>query len=241
MTTRKLHSILGFVSLFAVAWHPCSWAADEVPSIPQRGKTLQSFVPSGYKIGIQAHADFNGDGREDIAALLWVSPDSPAPRPFIILLRQADGSYRLSLQTDKRFTDSSEADACGGGNWNCVPNIVAKNGALVISMPWGSAAGYDVYEKEFRLRKAAWYLVREAVYSIGGEQSCPEQGNAKAGERCFEQGVSNNLVTGIGTRYWKFVDDDGKETRVVRIKNSLVRRRLKQLTEVTEWEDMDQK
>jgi hypothetical protein len=235
----KRYTSLGIL-LLAVIWHPCTWAAADVIKIPQHGKTLQNFVPPDYEVGIDVRADFNGDGREDIAALLWVSPDSPKPRPLIILLRQANGDYQLSLHTEHRFTDSSEADSCGGGNWNCVPNINAKNGALIIGMPWGSAAGYEIHEKEFRLKKTEWYLVREAEYVVGNI-SCSEVSAKNDEERCIEQGVSNDEVASVETKYWKFVDDDGKETRVVRTNKALPKHPLKQLSKVTEWEGFDQK
>lgn len=237
MIFRKWFVSVSQALLVALAWQIPSLAAAGDLKIPRHGKSLQSFVPPGYKIGITVSADFNGDGKEDIAALLWVSPDSTKTRPLIILLAQAGGAYRLSARLD-HFTITEEDD-CGGGNFYCVPRIRANGRALVIDMPWGSAAGYEVYENEFQLIGSTWYQVRQSDYYLGLNLTCPESDASREDERCVEQGISKDLQTGIATDYSKFVDDDGKETRSFRTESTFSRIPLRHLSEA-KWESIEQ-
>ena len=237
MTFRKWFASASQVLLVALAWQLPSPATADDLKIPRQGKTLQSFVPSGYEISIAVRADFNGDGREDIAALLWMSPDSTKARPLIILLAQAGGAYRLSARLD-RFT-ITEADSCGGGNFYCVPRIRANGRALVIDMPWGSAAGYEVYENEFQLIGSTWYQVRQSDYYLGLNLTCPESDATHEDERCVEHGISKDLQAGIATNYSKFVGDDGKEIRSFRTESTFSKIPLRRLSEV-KWKSIEQ-
>ena len=208
-----------------------AFASDD-PIIPQQGNTLQSFVPEGYEIGDEVHGDFNGDGKEDIAAIFWVSPDSTKTRPLIILLAQQEGTYQLSARTD-RFTITEEED-CGVGNLYCVPQLQVKKQSLVISVASGSGGEYNVYENEFKLIKSVWYQVRHSDYTLG-EQTCQEPTEARKDERCIEQGLSSNFKTGVTSRYCQFVNDNGKQTRIYRTRISFSKVPLKDFSEA-EWE-----
>lgn len=222
------------VGVIALACHASSSTAAGALNIPHQGKSLQSFVPTGYEVGEEVHSDFDGNGRKDIAALLWVSPDSTETRLFIILLQQPNGTYRLSARVDS-FTMAT-GDSCGGGNFNCVPDISAKGKALVIRMPWGSAAGYDINESEFRLVGSGWFQVRQAQYQVGVKVSCPQGGAGRMNERCVEVGLSKNLKTGVETNYCKFADDRGRQTRLLTAKRKSNVRPLKTLSEV-QWSE----
>lgn len=230
-----LITALGWLSQKAYAQEPAAAVSSTVGrmNIPLHGRTLQSFVPEGYEIGVEVRSDFNGDGREDVAALLWISPDSTQTRPFIILLQQADGTYRLSERVDY-FTNADDV-GCGAGNWHCVPDILAKGRALVIGMARGSAAGYVIYENEFRLVSSTWRRVRQASYERGLDISCPLANQTHDAERCFEQGVSKDFKTGVATNYCRFVNDHGEQTRVQRSQSKIGVGPLKRLAEA-EWD-----
>lgn len=234
---KKWIAILGRSLWLTFAWSLTAFAAANNPDIPQHGNSLQSFVPLGYEIGIEVSGDFNGDGRKDIAVLLWVSPNSTNVRPLIILLGQVDGTYRLTARTD-HFSNPEE-NMCGAGNFNCIPQIRAEGRALIIGMAWGSAAGYQVQENEFRLIEGSWYQVGQAEYELGVDLTCSGSNAEHEGERCVEQGISRNLSAGIATKYCKFVNEDGKETRTQRTESSFAKSPLILLTEV-EWDSAEQ-
>ena len=195
---------------------------------------LEDFLPKDYEIAAKTEGDFTNHHRRDIAALLWVAPDSPRPRPFIILLQQADGSYRLSLRTDSFSFNDKICDG-GAGNWWCAPGLSVRGHDLVIAMSAGSAAGYYIVENEFRLISSEWYLVREAEYSRGGELTCVLSSPRKS-EHCLESGVSRNFQTGVATTYSKFHNDARGVTRVIRSNRKFGKEPLMLFTAAS-WEE----
>ncbi|MDR1075751.1 MAG: hypothetical protein LBL59_05500 [Xanthomonadaceae bacterium] len=42
-----------------------------LPTLPER-ESLQSFVPAGWKLGIERFADLDGDGVDDRVMMIWM-------------------------------------------------------------------------------------------------------------------------------------------------------------------------
>lgn len=77
-------------------------------TVPVSGKTLQSFIPKGWKLLEKAEGDLNKDGLADTSAVVeedrkWEMQDyGNAPqRILLILLKQKDGSFTLSISSLK--------------------------------------------------------------------------------------------------------------------------------------------
>lgn len=115
----------------------------------------------------------------------------------------------------------------------------ANGQLLVIGMQSGSAAGYQVDEKEFKLIGSSWYQVRQSDYELGIDLTCSESDPPHQNERCVEQGITKDLQAGIATNYSKFVDDDGKETRNIRTDSTFSKMPLRRLSEV-KWGNNEQ-
>src|SRR5579885_1055647 len=74
----------------------------KVPAFPKTGKTVNDFVPAGWKILKKAEGDLNKDNLPDMAVILASNVEDTnsddamdAPRPLLLLLKQADGSLVL--------------------------------------------------------------------------------------------------------------------------------------------------
>ncbi|HEY1906105.1 MAG TPA: hypothetical protein VGG91_08690 [Myxococcaceae bacterium] len=154
--------------------------AARAPPIPDTGKTVEDFVPNGYRIFDRAEADFDGDGQPDVALGLEVenaegdeddSPRVPTPRPLIILFHQPDGSYRLSARSDGAiYTGPPAVNQQFSGIRVKDRSIVLGSGAVVRE----GAVGFedtDVY----RFQGRDWYLVERHQTDWNREEGhdCP--------------------------------------------------------------------
>ncbi|MGH8413756.1 MAG: hypothetical protein ACRESX_03395, partial [Gammaproteobacteria bacterium] len=79
---------IGLVLVFCII----SGAAGQdytAPQISSSGKTIQSFVPKGYKVYAKEEADFNGDGLRDAVIVITIDSDyhDGDPRPVLVLFR----------------------------------------------------------------------------------------------------------------------------------------------------------
>jgi hypothetical protein len=94
--------------LLALAAPPArAQGADRLPKIATTGATPQSFVPADHAIAQRVDADFDGDGRKDVAMLIWpvcegaegyeLESCRAEGRVLLIALRDPKGGYRLSL------------------------------------------------------------------------------------------------------------------------------------------------
>lgn len=63
----------------------------------------EDLVPNGYEIQYDTEGDLNQDGLLDKAMVLRKKDDSLSERKMIILLRNADKTYRLDKTSDKVF------------------------------------------------------------------------------------------------------------------------------------------
>ncbi len=59
------------------------------------GESIESFVPSGYIVDMQANGDLNQDGLEDIVVVFIKEENVHAKRLVLVLLRQPNNTYIL--------------------------------------------------------------------------------------------------------------------------------------------------
>lgn len=62
---------------------------------PQSGKTVEDFVTGTYEIAMDAKGFLDDDELEDVVLVLQNKTDSTDLRPTLVLLKQAEGGYRL--------------------------------------------------------------------------------------------------------------------------------------------------
>lgn len=139
---------------------------DEVPA------SLESFVPTGY-IGLDTVAgDLNGDEYMDMIMVLRQpeednmqlnTPDDPMKRPMLILLGQADSSYRLVANNDNAIL----CFYCGGYGLqeNPYEKTVIKNGYFSIEYTTGSRTEttHHVLTFKYSPSDSTWLLHRDGA------------------------------------------------------------------------------
>ncbi|MBO9631517.1 MAG: hypothetical protein J7578_00265 [Chitinophagaceae bacterium] len=115
----------------------------EVDAVPD---SLMAFVPEGYEGLDTTSGDLNGDAYTDIIMVLMKkgededihanSPANPVKRPMLILLGQADGSYKQVARNDNAVL----CFYCGGSGHqeNPFEQVVARNGFFSIEHSTGS-------------------------------------------------------------------------------------------------------
>jgi hypothetical protein len=82
-------------SVLAASLSLAATAHAAAPSFPMRGDALPVFVPEGLDIENQLAADFNRDGKPDVAAVVR----SEDARYLLVALREGKGLRRVGLAT----------------------------------------------------------------------------------------------------------------------------------------------
>ena len=137
----------------------------DVPVLPQQGKDINSFIPEQWKVLQAIEGDLNKDGLPDIAAVIEGKPiiyEKDAPRLLFIALRDADGVYSLSLQSDKAILRGDE-----GGVWGdpFYEGLSIDRGSLLIDFYGGSRYRW-AYTYRFRYQDKGWYLIGATESSL---------------------------------------------------------------------------
>lgn len=126
-------------------------------------ESLKPFLLQGYEMLDYAEGDLNNDKKPDailIQKLIGedtiVSDD--LKRPFILLLRQADGKLTLA----KRNDDLVMCRQCGGAFGDPYEKLEIKNNGFTVSFYGGSSWrwGYD-YTFSYQPQKNDWFLTQE--------------------------------------------------------------------------------
>src|SRR5262249_16767124 len=176
---------------------PAAPGVPSPPRIPASGKTVEAFVPAGYEIFSRKEADFDGDGRMDVALGLQVADETGAyenPRPLVILFRQADGSYRVSGRSDGAIVTVPP-----GAHPDGFSGIQVKGRSIVLTYGGFSRAGAAGSEHTaiYRFQSGDWFLIGavEHQWNRGeGGMICPDV-TLNAGEVCDDLTTSWNLNT----------------------------------------------
>ena len=107
---------------------------------------FSTFVVAGFEPMDTAMGDLNGDGRADcLLALRKINevelstPDNleksgEQPRPLLILLRQADGTWKLGARNDAAV----DCYVCGGTMGDPYQRMAIKNGYFTVETSGGS-------------------------------------------------------------------------------------------------------
>ncbi len=172
--------LLSFLSLISL-----SSDTSKYPTIQKHGKTVESFVPRGWKIIAKAQGDLNDDSVKDWAIVIqsrrkvdynYVRCDDTlygfAPsRVLLILVGKPDSTFDLALQADHIIPPSDQ----GGAHDDPfhVPHAlrIAK-GSLFIAEKYGGACTYYAPVRQYRFQNGDWYLIGSTTtrYECGEEK-----------------------------------------------------------------------
>ena len=123
-------------------------------NFPQKAKTVNDFIPKGWKEILATNGDLNKDKLEDIVIVIEkedkknikkndvLGPDylNLNPRILLVLFKQKDGTYILATKNDKGFIQS-ENDEENPALMDTLTGINIKNNILRINFDYFLSAG----------------------------------------------------------------------------------------------------
>lgn len=128
----------------------------------------RSFVIKGYEMLDYITGDLNGDKRSDAILILKSAGEEASAteentRPFLILIRQANGK----LKQVKRNDNLVLCKECGGVFGDPYDNTSISNNGFTVDFYGGSSWrwGYT-YHFAYKAAKSNWYLVHEKQISF---------------------------------------------------------------------------
>jgi len=125
---------------------------------PTKAKTVDDFVPKGWKEILTTNGDLNKDKLEDTVIVIEkddvLGPDylNLNPRILLVLFKQKDGTYILASKNDKGFIQS-ENDEENPALMDTLTGISIKNNTLRINFDYFLSAGsYSASQTVFTFR-----------------------------------------------------------------------------------------
>ena len=167
-------------------------------NFPQKAKTINDFIPKGWKKILTANGDLNKDKLEDTVIVIekddkknikkndGFGPEelNLNPRILLVLFKGEDGTYSLAAKNDKGFI-KSEGNEDNSALMDTLDNIIIKNNVLKIVFNYFMSAGSwwtstDIYIFRFQ----------NNVFELIGYES-----NAYMRNTGEEEGTSINFST----------------------------------------------
>ena len=125
---------------------------------PTKAKTVNDFIPKGWKEILTTNGDLNKDKLEDTVIVIEkddvLGPDylNLNPRILLVLFKQKDGTYILAAKNDKGFIQS-ENDEENPTLMDTLTGISIKNNTLRINFDYFLSAGsYSASQTIFTFR-----------------------------------------------------------------------------------------
>ena len=125
---------------------------------PTKAKTVNDFIPKGWKEILTTNGDLNKDKLEDTVIVIEkddvLGPDylNLNPRILLVLFKQKDGTYILASKNDKGFIQS-ENDEENPALMDTLTGISIKNNTLRINFDYFLSAGsYSASQTIFTFR-----------------------------------------------------------------------------------------
>ena len=123
-------------------------------NFPQKAKTVNDFIPKGWKKILTANGDLNKDKLEDTVIVIekedkknikkndGFGPEelNLNPRILLVLFKQKDGTYVLASKNDKGFI-KSEGNDDNPALMDTLDDIIIKNNILKIVFNYFMSAG----------------------------------------------------------------------------------------------------
>jgi len=118
---------------------------------------LKATLREGEQLSTSAKGDLNGDATEDWVGVIHGRPEDDAPTyQLFLLVRGADGEYRIAAQTEK-------AEIPGMGCcW--LEDLTIRRGSIYIQNNAKTAATMEAATHQFKWYKGEWRLVGVTIY-----------------------------------------------------------------------------
>lgn len=207
---KKLYLWL-FVLLTSVSFNELVHAGNiKMPTLMNQGKSIEAFIPAGWRLIKQTAGDLNKDGLADVAGVLELNVkyergmEEAPPRILFIAFKEPGGLYRLSVQAEKAILKANE-----GGVWgDPLEGISVDRGSILITFYGGSNYRWS-YIYRFRYQNDGWFLIGATIdnYYTGTGEGTRED---------------YNLLTGIMIKSQTRLQKTVKEETINRGKKPLV-------------------
>lgn len=131
-----------------------------LPVLPANGKTVDDFVPKGWRMIKKVEGDLNLDRIPDFVGVIQrkqksKGPDDAPPRILFILFNKGkNGPYELSLQSGKAIMKRNE----GGIMGDPFQGLYYDRGTFIILFYGGSRIRWE-YSARFRYQDRGWFLI----------------------------------------------------------------------------------
>ena len=214
-------------------------------NFPQKAKTVNDFIPKGWKEILTTNGDLNKDKLEDTVIVIekedkknikknnGFGPEelNLNPRILLVLFKQKDGTYILASKNDKGFI-KSEGNDDNPALMDTLDDIIIKNNVLKIVFNYFMSAGSwwtstDIYIFRFQ----------NNVFELIGYES-----NAYMRNTGEEEGTSINFstnkakITTGGNIFEEKENNPKNEWRYVKFEKKYI---LNEMTESTLDEILD--
>lgn len=153
-----------FIALFILMLSQNLLKAQEI-TVPAE---VKPFVLAGFQVLDYIPGDINGDKKKDALLVLKLpneddldsfDVESPATRPLLILVRQADGKLKQVARND----DAIMCRQCGGVFGDPYDNITIGTNSFTLYFYGGSNWRWSyTYRFMYKPLKKNWYLVKES-------------------------------------------------------------------------------
>ncbi|GAU76431.1 hypothetical protein [Fusibacter sp. 3D3] len=167
-----------------------STESDEIDLLPAEGKTIEAFVPKGWKLMDSINVDFNNDGFMDVIGVLEVdgsdmTPDDiyDSPRLLFAIENSGDTSFKLSFQDENLIRTQFE----GGVFGDPYLPLSVENGNFSTHAYGGSSWKWSE-DRTYSYRNGDWYLIAsEETYGQGPYITQYRQNNydTRVGKRSY--------------------------------------------------------
>jgi hypothetical protein len=129
--------------------------------LPDKGSTINSFVPKGWLKLHTAFGDFDKDGLDDAAIVVIDSIYEKVTMEgnrSVVILKGTKKGFSLSSYCDSAFLCYS----CGGVHGNPFESLAFNDGKLILKHIVGSSYRSELTTR-FRYQKGEWVLIGETV------------------------------------------------------------------------------
>lgn len=144
-------------------------------------KSVESFIPNGWKIIQEIEDDLNKDSLKDTVVVIenvdqkledgsLCEKNNECPRSILVLFQKSGENYELSIRSDKAILLANE----GGVFGDPYDAIKVDNGSLLINFYGGSNWRWS-NSYRFRYQNNDWFLIGATLYEYFNVYSCVDK------------------------------------------------------------------
>ncbi len=166
--------------------------------VPVQGKTVQDFVPKGWKIQDQVEGDINSDRKPDtVLTLVENGTQSERARAMVVLIKQPGGKLQRLAVANKFLLCSTCAGLLSNPD-GAGTSIKIKSGVITVSQLSGSRLARETVHR-FWIDKSSKRLVligKDVLdFDRGNGDSTLTSQNYLTGQQIVEKSQSQKVVS----------------------------------------------